>query len=815
MLAQKLLSKIANVNLRMWVLVIGLSLSLFPAQSSRWFQCVDQLLFGLSSYLVDAPKGGSHIGLVLVPDAELLQWQHDINSAGKLGALLSNILHSSSATVGLLLPGTIDLGDGEADGLLQQIAVSSTNSALIEQAEELVDRKQLLMDTLTSDRVVVATSGGVQAGQRPLAEQPGILNPVPGFVRNWLWPQNDVNLNGRESSLPRSSLEHYPLFPVNGNQRYLVMPGGNSVLYGDFLSYYLLAANGRSETKHLYWRADQGLTIGDSRFRTSPQGAFLTYNSASERLAPLLNSMSLKEGLARGAFPDYVLIAAKSSLEAHNTATAIYSLLNGNTAYLPWWQVVVSAGVTLLVTLMLVLVMARMSASSGLLSVALLLVLMLAAQLLMVVTRGAWLPMAAQGVWLLLGFLCIRIWVIKRQRWKQLQSRVDESGVVLAKTLLERGDLKEAVKALEDCSSSPSVLRSYYDLGNAYASKRQYQLAIDVFQGLVIRSRKFRDTEQKIKALEAVLGAPTYRSGKASSDVAATVVIDQQDIDRPVLGRYQIQRELGRGAMGTVYLGFDPKIARKVAIKTLTYSQFQPDQQENIKTRFFREAEAAGRLNHPHIVSVYDVGEEVDLAFIAMDYVEGKPLSAFVNENNLLPIFEVYRIMADVAAALEYAHGSNIVHRDIKPGNIMYCPSPYQVKVTDFGIARLVDDSKTSTGEILGSPLYMSPEQLKGKRVNHAADVFSLGVTFYQLLTGKLPFVGDNLASLTYEIIHGKHKGVRTLRKELPISASRITNQCLQKDAEDRYESAGELAQVVKKAIKRDFAHEAKQVGYL
>ena len=143
----------------------------------------------------------------------------------------------------------------------------------------------------------------------------------------------------------------------------------------------------------------------------------------------------------------------------------------------------------------------------------------------------------------------------------------------------------------------------------------------------------------------------------------------------------------------------------------------------------------------------------------------------------------------------------------------MYNPSPFQVKVTDFGIARLIDNSRTSTGEILGSPLYMAPEQLKGKKVNNSADIFSLGVTFYQLLTGFLPFTGDNLAALTYEIIHGRHKPVRRVRKELPTSASRIINQCLQKNCEDRYETAGELATVLKKAIRRDFPQAAKAAG--
>ncbi|WP_045860584.1 serine/threonine-protein kinase [Teredinibacter purpureus] len=821
MLAKKLFGIIANLSLRAWVLAIGLALTLMPAQFSNGLNSINQQFFAISSYLVAAPKGGANIGLVLVPDDELLQWQQDINSAGKLGALLSNILHSSNATVGVLLPGTVDLGEGVADGLLQRIVASSTNSALIEEAEALVDRKQLLIDTLSNKRVVVASRLGVQSGQKPIPQQPSRLDRIPSFFHAWLWPPLRTKTDELYTQVPRSGLEHFPLLHVNGAERYLMGVGDDGAYYGDFLTYFLLAAaksmggvnDGNSPS--FYWQPDKGLILGSKLIPTSASGRYLAFNVAAPRLAPLFNVMSLEEGLARGAFPDHVFIAANSSPHVRGYATATYSLLNNQTVFEPWWFVLVGSVISLAITLLLVFVVARLSAMSSALTVLLVFLCLWGAQVVLVVGQGVWLPLAAQSAWLLAGFVLVRVWRGQDSRMNFLLQKVDEAGVVLASGLIGQGQLAEVPAVLNGCSNSAPILQQYYELANAYAAKRQYRSSIDILQQITLKKRGFRDVEQKIKVMQSMLAAPSRDESKNSAAIDTTVVLEQDDIERPVMGRYQIRRELGRGAMGTVYLGYDPRIARLVAVKTLTYSQFQSSQLEGIKTRFFREAEAAGRLNHPNIVSVYDVGDEADLAFIAMDYVEGSPLSTFVDEGNLLPVFEVYRIMADVAAALEYAHGSHIVHRDIKPGNIMYNPSPYQVKVTDFGIARLVDDSKTSTGEILGSPLYMSPEQLKGKRVNHSADVFSLGVTFYQLLTGRLPFVGDNLASLTYEIIHGKHKGVRTIRKDLPASASRIINQCLQKDADERYESSGELAIVLKKAIKRDFASEARKMGYV
>jgi len=200
-------------------------------------------------------------------------------------------------------------------------------------------------------------------------------------------------------------------------------------------------------------------------------------------------------------------------------------------------------------------------------------------------------------------------------------------------------------------------------------------------------------------------------------------------------------------------------------------------------------------------VTVYDVGEEHDLAFIAMDYVRGKPMSAYVNKSNLLPVATVLKAIADVADALEYAHSKQVIHRDIKPANIMYEPDAQQVKVTDFGVARIVDSAKTSTGDILGSPLYMAPEQLKGDKVLPATDVYSLGVSLFQLLSGKLPFEGENLASLTYNIIHNRPPSIRELRPELPAGITRVINRALHKDSERRYPSAAAFAEALRKLL--------------
>jgi serine/threonine-protein kinase len=251
--------------------------------------------------------------------------------------------------------------------------------------------------------------------------------------------------------------------------------------------------------------------------------------------------------------------------------------------------------------------------------------------------------------------------------------------------------------------------------------------------------------------------------------------------------------------MGVVYIGKDPKISRVLAIKTLALSQeFEGDKLVEVKERFFREAKTAGRLNHPNIVTIYDVGEEQDLAYIAMDYVQGEDLSLHCEPDKLLSVEEVMEITAQVAEALNYAHDQQVVHRDIKPANIIYDRENGIAKVTDFGIACLTDTRNTKTGVVLGTPSYMSPQQLSGQRVDGRSDLFSLGVTFYELLTGELPFDGESLSTLVYNIANKKHRDVRKVRSGLPPCVAQIVNKALHKDLKKRFQTGSDMAEALR-----------------
>jgi serine/threonine-protein kinase len=337
-----------------------------------------------------------------------------------------------------------------------------------------------------------------------------------------------------------------------------------------------------------------------------------------------------------------------------------------------------------------------------------------------------------------------------------------------------------------------------YNLGLDFERKRQFNKAESVFKYMSGFNAEFRDLPQRLNQAREMAATVILGNGGTRGN-ASTLVLGKSGVSKPMLGRYEIEKELGKGAMGVVYYGKDPKIGRVVAIKTVALSQeFEADELEDVKERFFREAETAGRLNHPNIVAIYDAGEEHDLAYIAMEFLKGKDMVSYTKPGHLLPLTRVMSIIARVADALDYAHKQNVVHRDIKPANIMYDPETDTPKVTDFGIARITDSSKTKTGMVLGTPSYMSPEQLAGKKIQGSSDLFSLGVSLYQLACGKLPFEGDSMAQLMYRIANEPPTDVLSVNPDLPPCLAEILAKMLAKNIEDRYANGAQVAQALR-----------------
>lgn len=269
------------------------------------------------------------------------------------------------------------------------------------------------------------------------------------------------------------------------------------------------------------------------------------------------------------------------------------------------------------------------------------------------------------------------------------------------------------------------------------------------------------------------------------------------------IGRYEVVRELGRGTMGIVYLAKDPLISREVAIKILRYQEVDEKKIAEAKSRFFTEARVIGKLSHPNIVTIYDVGDFRGGTYIAMEFLDGTDLVPFCGRQKRLPLSDITRIISSAAIALDYAHKNGVIHRDIKPGNIRVLEDG-TVKVIDFGIARIVETSSTQGGLIWGSPNYMSPEQVDGQSLDGRSDLFSLGVVFYELLTGSKPFQAEELTSLLSQIKTGDPIPISTLAPDIPREFVAIVEKCLAREKEQRYAHGRELADALMGCLRKN-----------
>jgi eukaryotic-like serine/threonine-protein kinase len=372
-----------------------------------------------------------------------------------------------------------------------------------------------------------------------------------------------------------------------------------------------------------------------------------------------------------------------------------------------------------------------------------------------------------------------------------LKRELEDTHKLLGLHYRRQGELDQAFEEFRKCRQDPEIKELLYDLGRAYEKNAMLTQALRSYQTLR-EMGKYKDADERIRRL-GVPGKPLpFETGETAGERA--VLSDSFVRMNKAVGRYQIVSELGKGTMGVVYKAKDPKINRFVAIKVIRFSDdFDEEVLQEVKSRFLREAEIAGQLSHPSIITVFDVGEDKDLTYMAMECLDGRSLSHYCKRENLLPVPRAVAIVENIAGALDHAHRANVIHRDIKPANIMILQDG-GVKVTDFGIAKAVSSSLTKTGIVLGTPNYMSPEQIMGHRVGPKTDIFSLGVLFFNLVTGELPFRGERLNTLLYQITQARHPSVRSINPSLPRAVEQIIDKALAKNPDHRFKSVGEMA---------------------
>jgi serine/threonine-protein kinase len=443
------------------------------------------------------------------------------------------------------------------------------------------------------------------------------------------------------------------------------------------------------------------------------------------------------------------------------TAALIADLENDRNIIMPGW---VSAmhwlAPALLAILAVLFLPERDRRSIGVICIAVVVALLLLEMLLLYVLRVR--LDTGRAALIFIGVGLLSLWLVGNPK------KATKDAFKRGSDFLAAGRLEPAFAEFRRCTPSDTLATVMYKLSIAFEEQAKPERAEAVLEWMK-RTQGAREAEQKKKP--GVAGVPKR------------------------LGRYVIERRIGRGAMGAVYLAKDPRINRAVAVKAIPIErEFEDEELKEARIRFFREAESAGRLTHPNIITVFDAGEDKRLAYIAMEYVPGIPLRDFTDPKRLLAPKRALELAASTAEALDYAHNQGVIHRDIKPANLLYNPKEGSLKISDFGVARITDNNRTKTGIVLGTPMYMSPEQLGAEDLTGHSDLFSLGVTLYELLIGEVPFKAGNIAALMTKITTEDPAPIAGKRAGLSPSIDAVLAKALAKRPDDRFSCGAEMA---------------------
>lgn len=556
--------------------------------------------------------------------------------------------------------------------------------------------------------------------------------------------------------------------------------------------------------------ASNALQIGDRLVRTGPNLQVLnryyqgTFNqppfaelTAAAVLAGLENTEVIRDRIALvGESIDSSMPGLVTPIDPHMSplvliASNLSNLLKDDFLLRPNWLGWLEVGGLFAILLLTLLWVPAMPTIGALVMGIVLSLVIISLEVWFLVSEGIWIKLATVSV-----FAVTAVWSLHLFRLVKnaTSTRLPKSAATHSATAL-KNELDLEFSVLRQKAPTQETKEKLYDIAMIYSNNKEFAQAEKILLHIAKLDPGFKDVNQLLTRLSGARKKATLRR---------KVAVPAGTLDRRRLGRYEIERVIGKGAMATVYLGRDPAINRKVAIKTVALAkEFNSEELQDARLQFRREAESAGRLNHPNIIAIYDAGEDDDVSYLAMEYFEGASLLENIAPDNLLPPKWVLELGARAAEALDYAHRQNVVHRDIKPANLLYNTGTDTLKLTDFGIARLTDSSRTKTGIILGTPSYMSPEQLSAAGVTGQSDLYSLGVTIYQLLTGSAPFRADSIPRLMDKIINEKHTPVQELRNDLPACIDVIVNKALAKSPADRFRTGLEMALALRECAKR------------
>jgi CHASE2 domain-containing sensor protein len=828
-----------------WLVGLGVALLFFLGANSELMQSLERKAYDLG-VLATSRAPSDKIAIIAIDDQSIANlgrwpWPREIH------ARMIDVLATANAKVightVLFSEPQVDAGLGYINkiaGLIGESTLKNTSNP--SQKAELARLDELLREAATNLNNDQKLSDSMERASNVLLAmyfEPGEAQgkpdqPLPDFaLRNQLTNVKEAGSSSARPDPARSALLPIPVIgskalamghinvlrDVDGAVRTEPLAMGYYGQYYPSLSLMLAARSINLDAKDIQVDLGSGVRLGSQRITTDPtlrmytyfykdingRGAFAVdsfYDVLSGKIpaAKYRDKIVLIGASAAGVGTLQATPVASSMPSVVTLAHSVSSILQGDFFVVPPWAALAQLGVFVLIALYLVALLPRLGAATGAAVTAVLLVALVAAHFMLMTTQAMWLQLMVPAAMLLVGHLILttKRFLTTEEGKQKSDAESAESNRMLGLAFQGQGQLDMAFDKFRKVPMDNSLMEVMYNLGLDFERKRQFNKAESVFRYMAEYNPKFRDLGARLVQSKA-MSETVMLGGSSGRSNDSTMVLDNTSVSRPMLGRYEIEKELGKGAMGVVYLGKDPKIGRQVAIKTMALSQeFEGSELEEVKQRFFSEAAAAGRLSHPNIVTMFDAGEEHDLAYIAMEFLKGADLVAYTKPDHLLPVLKVMSIVARVAEALDYAHKEHVIHRDIKPGNIMYDPETDSVKVADFGIARITDSSKTKTGMVLGTPSYMSPEQLAGRKIEGASDLFSLGVSLYQLSCGKLPFEGDSMAQLMFRIANESPTDILGIRADLPPCLVAIINKSLAKQVEDRYASGADMANALR-----------------
>jgi CHASE2 domain-containing sensor protein len=832
-----------------WFAGLLISLVFLSAGSGSLLQGLERKAYDIGVQ-GSARDAGDKIAIIAIDDqsiANIGRWPWSRETHAKMTDMLSAAQAKVIGNTVFFVEPQIDPGLAYINKLAEFIAQSSipTTAPEASSLDELLKQAQFALNTDTKLAESLKQAGNVVLAMPFVIGEPqgNPDKPLPDYVsRNALTKIQDRVDAERTGMLPIPTISAFPPIPEIGEQAAAIghlnaNPDVDGAIRSEplVLAYYdqyypslslqIAARYLNLKPADIQPRLGEGVRLGKLNIATDPflqMNTFFYAGQDGRSVFPVDSFYDVYSGkipvekyrdrivligATAGGIGDSQITPISSSMKPIETlAHSVASILNEDFFVVPTWAVWAERSAWLLIALYLILLLPRLNAGTAAAITAVLLIALLAASYVLLTQQGMWLQLVTPAVLLVVGhaLLTTKRFLLTEKGKIKSEAESAESNRNLALMFQSQGQLDMAFDRLRKCPMDDSVMDVLYNLALDFERKRQFNKAESVFGYMADFNPKYKDLEQRLARSKAMAETVILGGAGGGRTNTGTMILNDGTVEKPMLGRYQVEKELGKGAMGVVYLGKDPKIGRVVAIKTMALAQeFEPDELVEVKERFFREAETAGRLNHPNIVTMYDAGEEHDLAYIAMEFLKGKDLAPYTKPEQLLPLAKVMDIVAKTADALDYAHGNNVVHRDIKPANIMYEEEAGVVKVTDFGIARITDSSKTKTGMVLGTPSYMSPEQLAGKKVDGRSDLFSLGVMLYQMSTGQLPFTGDSMATLMFKIANETHAGVKTIKPELPQCLSDIIDRMLEKDIDKRYARGSEIAADIRRCAEQ------------